>query len=132
MRPISWKGQFLNAGGFTDMISTPKYAWIFLVLLCSRYLFCCTACSIQPLHEILVSPISYTCPVRCISRPYITHDNIFMKRTTHLGRSGCRLCATTGDEHGQDTAWFINDHSHLNINQRRRNERDDDPWASFC
>jgi hypothetical protein len=70
MRPISWKGQFLNAGGFTDMISTPKYAWIFLVLLCSHYLFCCKACSIQPLHEI--SPISYTCPVRCISRPYIT------------------------------------------------------------
>jgi hypothetical protein len=25
LKPISWKGQLLNAGGFTDMISMPKY-----------------------------------------------------------------------------------------------------------
>ena len=73
------------------------YAKVCLSLLCSSLFPLLTrvvfhmifkACCIQCLHEI--SPISYNRPIRCISRSYITYDNIFTKRTTNLGRFGCR------------------------------------------
>ena len=73
------------------------YAKVCLSLLCSSLFSLLThnvchmnfkACCIQCLHKI--SPISYNCPIRCISRSDITYDNIFTKRITNLGRFGCR------------------------------------------
>ena len=64
-----------------------EFSSLSLLTLIILYDFC-KACCIQFLHKI--SPISYTCPICCIPRSYITYHNISTKRTTDLGRFRCR------------------------------------------
>ena len=78
-------------------MSIAKRRWIYRPDLYAKVCFLCSSLfSFVQFHMFLkhclheISPISYNCPIRCISRSYITCDDIFTKRTTKLGRFGCR------------------------------------------